>query len=225
MNHPQRFAIALIIGLGVLHATPGQAHVPYFEHRDWTERRPFLVQGAVEQSIAVYSWLSWDETGQSLDVDYYELDIDEVADVYIEAIVPACAGYEDFMPWFALIGPELPPPVFDLPDEVQLPPGHGAIVVPGPWPGEPREIFYEPFGGKSYFQGQTATVTLDTPGTYRVIYWDPYEAGGDYVAVLGDQEIWRREDMMRALVYTPLIRKDRELHTDCVDVGGEISVY
>ena len=44
------------------------------------------------------------------------------------------------------------------------------------------------------------------------------QEGGDYVAVLGAEEIWRVRDVIRALIITPLIRQDRELHTDCVEI-------
>lgn len=39
--------------------------------------------------------------------------------------------------------------------------------------------------------------------------------GGDYVGVLGWKEIWTPRDIARALFYTPRIRQDKELHTDC----------
>ncbi|MBK1700619.1 hypothetical protein CKO41_12370 [Thiococcus pfennigii] len=207
---------ALIAGL----AGPVLAHVPYFEHRDWTQERPFEVRGEVEQSIAVYSWLAYRDDEPALDVDFYHFDLAEPAEIYIEAIVPACVGYEDFIPWFALVGPGLPPPDHPLPEVVEIPEGEGAVVVPGPLPGEPREVFYEPFGGKYYFRGQVSRQEVTQPGSYQVIFWDPYEIGGDYVAVLGDEEIWERSDVLRALIYTPLIRRDRELHIDCEPVGG-----
>ncbi len=55
------------------------------------------------------------------------------------------------------------------------------------------------------------------PGTYYAVYRDPLQLGGDYVAVLGDKEIWKLPDILRALVNTPIIRKNGELHTACPD--------
>ncbi len=56
---------------------------------------------------------------------------------------------------------------------------------------------------------------MSTPGTYYVVFWDPSGVGGDYVAVLGDKEIWWPWDIIRALINTPKIRRGLELHTDC----------
>ena len=53
---------------------------------------------------------------------------------------------------------------------------------------------------------------VDQPGIYYVYYWDPYESGGDYVAVLGRTEFFWFIDIIRALIITPLIRRDFELH-------------
>ena len=43
-------------------------------------------------------------------------------------------------------------------------------------------------------------------------YWDPYGYGGDYVAILGKKEMFGFTDILRALIYTPLIRLNLELH-------------
>jgi hypothetical protein len=88
-------------------------------------------------------------------------------------------------------------------------------VLQNVYPGEQRDTFYEPFGGKSYYEGPIFEVTIEIPGTYYVYFWDPFQNGGDYVAVIGWQEIWRLRDIIRGLILTPLIRQDRELHIDC----------
>lgn len=208
--------IHLAAVLLALCSPPTWSHVPYFEHLDWSERHPFEVRGDVEQSIAVYSWINFEGDTPALDIDYFRFEIDEPSSIYFELLVPACAGYEDSMPWFALLGPGLPPPNQELPKEIELPRGFGAIVVPGPAPGDPRDTLYEPFGGKRYFIGPNLLKRVDVPGDYEIVVWDPYELGGDYVGVLGDAEIWGRTDIIRALIYTPLIRQDRELHIDCL---------
>ncbi|MFB1486256.1 MULTISPECIES: hypothetical protein [unclassified Thiocapsa] len=218
MFRPPPFHLILSATFTVAFALPTSAHVPYFEHLDWSSTRPFVVRGEIEQSIAVYSWIDDRSIGIESDVDFYRFQVEAPAEVYIEVIVPACIGYEDFMPWFALIGPGLPAPILDLPESVEIPPGQGAIVIPGPQPGEPRDSFYEPFGGKTYFSGQLWTQPITEPGAYQVIFWDPYGIGGDYVAVLGDSEIWNPRDIARAMIYTPLIRRDRELHIQCLSV-------
>lgn len=189
------------------------AHVPYFEHNDFSQEHPFEVRRSIEQSIAVYSWLENDGIHPSEDIDVYAFSITQATRIYIELIVPACPIYETFVPWFAIAGPGLPSPEIDLP--FSIPDGYGAMVCENVEPGEEREKFYEPFGGKWYYAGPVFDEVVETPGTYYVYYWDPYNKGGDYVAVLGYRELWFMRDILRALVYTPLIRMDMELHVDC----------
>ena len=107
----------------------------------------------------------------------------------------------------------MPEPQEPLPFD--LPSGYGAIVLQNDDPGEPRDTFYEPFGAKSYYEGPIFDEIIEIPGTYYVYFWDPFQNGGDYVSVIGWQEIWRPRDIIRGLILTPLIRRDRELHIDC----------
>ncbi|MEW6378146.1 MAG: hypothetical protein AB1611_00915 [bacterium] len=206
------------IGIGafvVISFCYGQAfsHVPYLEETDFSEEQPFRVAGSIEQSIAVYAWLEF-ENGFSDDVDVYTFNLPEPSRVFVQSLVPECSGYENFLPWFAVVGPGLPEPEYDsLP--FALPQGQGAIVVKNLEPGQERTSFYEPFGGKSYYEGPKFDQMLKEPGTYSVYFWDPYQQGGDYVAVLGYEEIWRFQDIMRAVRYTPQIRQDKELHIEC----------
>ena len=44
---------------------------------------------------------------------------------------------------------------------------------------------------------------------------DPNHAGGDYVAVIGSEEAFALGDTLRALIYTPIIWFNGELHTNC----------
>jgi len=187
------------------------AHVPYFEHFDFSENRPFLVRKMVTQSKAIYSWLENDGVNPCKDIDVYKLKVLRPLNMYIGLIIPVIDDfYEEFVPWFALVGPNLPVPrqylPFDIPD------GYGVIVIENVNPGEPRETFYEPFGGKSYYEGPEFEEKLNETGTYYVYCWDPYEQGGDYTIVIGNLEIWGPLDIVRALIYTPLIRLGFELH-------------
>ncbi len=213
-NSMKRTVLIVFAGLcaGLCLLPSLSAHVPYLEHRDSTIQKPFQVRRSITQSIAVYSWLETDWINPSTDIDVYSFQIkDQPLQVFIEAIVPVCDGfYANFTPWFALVGPGLPPPNQTLPFDV--PPGYGVIVKQDVPPGTPREEFYEPFGGKSYYQGPRFDETINTPGTYSVYYWDPYQKGGDYVAVLGYKEQFPPLDIIRALINTPLIRRGYELH-------------
>ena len=75
----------------------------------------------------------------------------------------------------------------------------------------PRKQFYEPFGNKSYYQGPEVSTFLQ-PGEYTLVYWDPEGCKGDYVAVVGKREIWSANDILRASIVTPMIRRGEELH-------------
>lgn len=202
------FAVASI---ALLLCTTVAAHVPYFEHKDFTEQKPFRVRKGVEQSIAVYSWLSSNEN-ISEDIDVYSFKIrSKEKSLYLEIIVPQIEEvYQDFLPCYALVGPGLPPPNQSLP--FSIPADYGAIIMFNLEPGEDRETFYEPFGGKTYYKGPIYQTNLTTKGTYYVYCWDPYYQGGDYTMVIGRKERFGPLDILRALIYTPLIRMDKELH-------------
>lgn len=187
------------------------SHVPYFEHRDFSEEKPFIVRKMVTQSKAIYSWLENDGITPCGDIDIYKIKIIRPINMYLEIIVPVVDDfYKDFVPWYALVGPDLPIPSQYLPFD--LPEGYGAIVMENVEPGQPRETFYEPFGGKSYYEGPIYENKINVTGIYYVYCWDPYEKGGDYTIVIGNLEIWGPLDILRALIYTPLIRLGLELH-------------
>ena len=207
-------SISILFGIMVfviLFSNIVTAHVPYFEHRDFSEENPFIVRKMVTQSKAIYSWLENDSVNPCEDIDVYKIRVLRPLNMYIQLIVPVVDDYyEDFVPWFALVGPGLPDPSQSLPFDI--PDGYGAIVKENVEPGEPRETFYEPFGGKSYYEGPEHEQKLNQTGTYFVYCWDPYQRGGDYTIVIGKLEIWGPLDILRALIYTPLIRRDFELH-------------
>lgn len=148
----------VIAGLASFFAAPtALGHVPYLESQDFSWQEPFRVRQTIEQSIAVYSWLEVVD-GQTDDLDVYQFSIDEPTRVFVESLVPVCPSYAEFLPWFAIVGPGLPDPAYELP--IDLPEGHGAVVVPNYELGEDRPQFYEPFGGKSYYDGPDFNQTL-----------------------------------------------------------------
>ena len=187
------------------------AHVPYLERLDHREGRPFVVPKSIEQSIAVYAWL---RSPRDADVYAFELGPGS-ARVFVEALVPVCPGYENLLPWFAIVGPGLPPPPPGVPLPIEPAPGEGAVVMPNLAPGEPRDTFYEPFGANRYYQGPRHDAFFDGPGAFRIVFWDPFGVPGDYVAVIGAEEIWEPDDIVRALRLTPVIRRGGELHVPC----------
>jgi hypothetical protein len=200
--------IHTIFLFSVLMVGSALAHVPYIEHIDYTALRPFEVKDSIKNSKSIYAWF---KTGK--DVDVYKFEVTVPVRVFAQAIVPVCPAYEQLLPWFAVVGPGLPEPVEDLP--LSIPNGYGAIVVENLAPGEPRTTFYEPFSQKYYYDGPTFDQEVSEPGTWYIYFWDPYEMGGDYVAVLGFEEVFTGPDIVRALINTLLIRSNRELHTEC----------
>jgi len=184
------------------------AHVPFIEHFDFTEKRPLKIWGSVENSKAIYAWF---KTGK--DVDVYSFKVTEPIRIFASAVVPVCPGYEDLLPWLAVVGPGLPEPEEELP--LELPEGYGAVVVKNLETGEPRETFCEPFGGKHYYLGPLFDQQVSEPGTWYIYYWDPYEMGGDYVASIGFKEEPSFIEQIISMIYTPLIRLNLELHTQC----------
>ena len=204
------FFIVLVVVLFSI-VSFASAHVPYFEHRDFSEDKPFIVRKMVTQSKAIYSWLKNDGVNPCKDIDIYKLKIIRPINLYLEIIVPVVDDfYEDFVPWYALVGPGLPIPSQYLPFE--LPDGYGAIVMENVEPGESRGTFYEPFGGKSYYVGPIFEENISEPGIYYVYCWDPYEQGGDYVLVIGKGEFFGPIDIIRSIINTFIIRINGELH-------------
>ncbi len=213
------FKIFLIISTVVLVTAQSWAHVPYFEQEDFSEQKPFVVEYSIEQSLAIYAWLEKNDLGNSEDIDVFMFKLEGPTNVYLEVLVPECPGYEEFFPWFALVGPGLPGPNVAIPFDI--PPNYGIVIIQNKKSSESRETFYEFFGGKSYYKGPHFDQNLNIPGTYYVYFWDPDQKGGDYVAVLGRKEIWRLRDIYQAFRNTPLIRMDKELHINCSESAIE----
>jgi hypothetical protein len=182
--------------------------VPYLEYVDYSIDRPMVLPDPIIKSRAFYSWF---ETGD--DIDVFAFEVKGTVRLFAQGIVPVCQGYEEVLPWFAVVGPGLPEPPVDLPFE--LPPGYGAYVVENVPPWTARDVFYEPFGDKWYFDGPTFDQDVSTPGMWYLYYWNPYKVPGDYVAVVGSEELWDPFDIMRAFIFTPMIRKGEELHIAC----------
>ncbi len=198
-----------VLTAGFLFAQPAVAHVPYLEDTDYSPEAPFEIPEPLEKSRAFYSWL---ETGD--DIDVFTFQVNEPVRLFAQAIVPVCQGYEELLPWFAVVGPDLPLP--DVPLPFDLPPGYGAWVVQNEEPWTPRETFFEPFGDKWYFDGPVFDEVVSTQGTWYLYYWNPYGIAGDYSAIVGAAEIWDPSDILRAIVYTPMMRAGEELHIECL---------
>lgn len=192
--------------------TVASAHVPYIERSDYSKQDPFFVWKMIEKSKAFYAWLNPNITENGGDIDVFMFQVrKKPVNIYLELIVPVVNGYyDDFVPWYVLIGPGLPQISQTLP--FQIPSGYGGIVMENVEPGMQRDTFFEPFGGKSYYKGPILDEIISTPGSYFVYVWDPYQMGGDYVLVIGKGEFFGPVDIIRALINTIIIRQDKELH-------------
>jgi len=202
-------AFGWLLIAGSLIVQPAIAHVPYLEDVDYSTEAPFEIPEPLVKSRALYSWL---ETGN--DIDVFSFQVTEPIRLFAQAIVPVCQGYEELLPWFAVVGPGLPEP--DVPLPFELPAGYGAWVVQNEEPWTPRDTFFEPFGDKWYFDGPVFDEVVSTPGTWYLYYWSPYGIGGDYAAIVGTAEVWDLSDILRAVLYTPVIRAGGELHIECM---------
>ena len=204
--------IAISFFLSVSLVNIATAHVPYIERSDYNEENPYYVWKMIEKSKAFYAWLENEGENTGDDIDVFKITVrNRPVNIYVELIVPVVNNhYEDFVPWYALIGPNLPEITEDLP--FSIPDGYGGIIMENVEPGSERETFFEPFGGKSYYKGPILDENITESGTYYLYCWDPYEKGGDYVIVIGKGEFFGPIDIIRGLINTIIIRRDGELH-------------
>jgi hypothetical protein len=154
------------------------AHQPYFEEKDIEAGKPWKIDDPTV-STALYATL--DSRG---DVDYFSFQGSAREVILLELTIPQIEGQESFAPTMALMGPGLPDA--ELPDEVVVPEGWGALVLEPP-PG-PAATFYEPFSRTSYWERQEQRVTLPVGGQYVVAVWHPDDQVGRYTFVIGEKE-------------------------------------
>ena len=188
------------------------AHVPYLEEQDFSPDKPFTVKN-IRQSKAMYAYIE-----NESDVDHYVMQIDEPTYIYLHTNIPYCAEYSNFTVTYALTGPDLPAPEVSLP--IELPEGHGAIVINDDFSStDERIVMFEPFSARTYWEGPDYSITVEQPGEYQMVVWQENGKPGDYIAVIGREEIFGPADWARAAKYTPRIRAGEELNTNCSAVG------
>lgn len=167
--------LGLLLGIA---AVPAQAHQPYFEEDEIEAGNPWQIKDP-NVSTALYATL-----GSHEDVDYFSFEGKAGEVVLLELTIPQIEGQEDFAPTLALMGPGLPDA--ELPGEVVIPEGAGALVIEPP--AGPAPTFYEPFSRTSYWERQEQRVTLPASGHYVVAVWHPEGEIGRYTFVIGEQE-------------------------------------
>ena len=159
------FTVALFT-CSILFSQGTNAHVPFIEESDFSQSEPFLIEHPLKKSRAIYGWLQSDT-----DIDVYTFEIQEPVRLRAFSLVPVCPDYEDFLPAFAVIGPDLSSAEDHVP--FSLPEGYGAVVINNQAPGVKRNTFFEPFTNKNYYRGPAFDQVIATPGTWYVYYWDP----------------------------------------------------
>ena len=181
----QQKVFLLISSLLVLFAIqmPGLAlaHQPYCESADLTFDSPWQVPDATI-SYAYYGNLY-----PASDVDYFTFEASENQSVLLSLSIPAIDGQEDFAPVIAVFGPGLP---VDMPaqlsERVTVPEDQGGMLIPL---GDEPEYWYEPFGGRYYWNWENYFFTVPADATYTVALWHPSEELGRYSFVIGEEEI------------------------------------
>lgn len=182
------------------------AHVPFLEQGDYTEQAPFLVAD-VENSKAINAQLRTPD-----DVDFYRIELTEPARIVFGSNVPMCRQYAEFGVTMALVGPGLPPRD-GIP--VALQPGEGAVVVRDDFAdATQRPLFFEPNSRRQSWTGPKELAQVP-PGVYTLVVWNEQGRTGDYIAVIGDEEIFGPAEIRQVQQTSPLLTHGRNLMVDC----------
>ncbi|MEO8224013.1 MAG: hypothetical protein ABI661_04355 [Gammaproteobacteria bacterium] len=204
-NRTRLFTFATGIALASL-ATAVEAHVPFIEEADYTDEKPYVVHD-VGNSKSIHARIATPG-----DVDVYRIEVTTPARIFTKTDVPWCPQYENFGVTYALAGPGLPAPTMPLP--VALPKGFGAVVVRDS-SGRGRETWVEPFSGRKFWLGAEYALDPAPAGTYTMIVWNERGQTGDYIAVIGEAEIFNAPEIRQALATSPKLRDGANLMVKC----------
>jgi hypothetical protein len=182
------------------------AHVPFLEETDYTPERPYVVHD-VTHSKSIHA-----QIGAPGDVDVYRIDVDRPLRIFTKTDVPWCPQYERFGVTYALAGPGLPPPSVPLP--IALPAGYGAVVVRD-IAAEGRETWDEPNSGRRIWLGADYALDDAPPGTYEMIVWNERGETGDYIAVIGEAEVFNDPEIRQVMATSPKLRNGANLMVTC----------
>lgn len=191
---------ALLVSAAVLLPATAKAHQPYCEFDDVTADRPWQ---APDSTI---SYAYYGNLYPAQDVDYFTFDAEAGQEVLLSLSIPAIEGQEEFAPVMALFGPGVEADTMPaLPARVETPAGQGGMMVDV---GEEPEYWYEPFGGRYYWNFENRYFEAAQDGIYTVALWHPEEELGRYSFVVGEQEVFGGDrDCMASFddYWTPLV--------------------
>ncbi len=158
-----------------------QAHQPYCEFGDTTATSPWQVPDSTI-SYAYYADLY-----PAGDIDYFTFDAEAGQSVLISMSIPDIEGQEDFAPVMVLYGEGVEGEVDEaLPTGIEIPNGQGSMMVDL---GDEPNYWYEPFGGRYYWNWEDTFFEAPEDGSYTVALWHPEDELGRYSFVVGEEEI------------------------------------
>jgi hypothetical protein len=171
----------LLVLLTALMPKNAQAHQPYCEFADATPDSPWQVP---DSSI---SYAYYGNLYPAGDVDFYTFDANEGQSVLLSLSIPAIEGQEDFAPVMVVYGPGVDGETLDeLPESVSIPDDQGAMMVAL---GDEPVYWYEPFGGRYYWNWEDTFFEAPEDATYTVALWHPEDELGRYSFVVGEEEV------------------------------------
>ena len=116
---------------------------------------------------------------------------------------------------YALVGPGLPAVEAGI-LPIDVPDGHGAVLVRNRVTSvEDRPVFFEPYGGRLMWEGPEYLLDNAPPGEYQMVVWNEDGELGDYIAVIGQLEIFGPEEIAQTMRTAPLLKNGKNLMVDC----------
>jgi uncharacterized surface protein with fasciclin (FAS1) repeats len=175
------------------------AHQPYCEITDLTSTSPWQVPDAT------VSYAYFGNLYPEPDVDYFTFEASAGQSVLLSLSIPAYDEQESFAPVMTVFGPGLDTDMpAALPERVTGPQGQGAMLVPL---GDEPEYWFEPYGGRYYWNWENYFFDAPEDATYTVALWHPEQQLGRYSFVIGSEEIRGGDPQCRTSMdayWTPL---------------------
>ncbi len=211
---------ALLCSLLLGNALPVRGHQPYCEFADLTADAPW---NAPDPRI---SYAYFGNVYPAGDIDYFRFEAAAGQSILISLSIPAIPDIEIYAPRLLLMGPGIPEaPDLDLPADLEIPAGHGAELVPL---GDEPRYFYEPFGGRYYWNYADTRFGAPETAAYTVALWHPRDEIGRYSFVIGSREVFGGQPECFAAYaeyWNPLVAGQNPYRdTQMTDHGGSLNV-
>ncbi|MFB6135445.1 MAG: hypothetical protein ABEJ04_01675 [Halobacteriaceae archaeon] len=166
--------VALALCCLALFVAPAVAHVPDFAGENDDPSHAYRVEDPAT-SRAVYDRLPAGEAR------YYELHLDAGDRLRVSVYTPTAGP---FTPSLVLASPALEAGE-RVPEQVTLPDGYGAAVVPGE---KPAGAAFEPFTPASYYYTVDVDRRVERSGTYLLAVYAPDRSAGAFGIAVGYEE-------------------------------------